>query len=152
MTNDQLKEKILSIVPNAEVVVGKQYTEATIAPAHLVALAKTLKESDDTFFDYLFCLSGVDWGTGLGVVYHLTSTRHGHIVVLKVKAESKENPTIDSVSPIWKTAEFLEREVFDLFGIDFTNHPDMRRILLDENWQGFPLRKDYTDEINIVER
>lgn len=152
MTNDQLKEKVLSVVSNVEVVEGKQYLEVTVAQNKIATLAANLKESEDTCFDYLFCLSGVDWGTSLGVVYHLESTKYKHSIVLKTKTDNRENPQIDSVCGIWKTADFLEREVYDMFGIKFKNHPDMRRILLDENWQGYPLRKDYSDEINIVER
>ena len=72
-------------------------------------------------------------------------------MVLKVKISDRENPAVDTVSDIWKTAEFHEREVYDLFGIKFNNHPDLRRILLEEDWEGYPLRKDYKDEVNIVE-
>ena len=152
MTNEQLKEKVIAIVANAEVKENKQYLIATVPQDKLYTLAKTLKESEDTNFNYLFCLTGMDWGDGLGVVYHLESTKFDHCIVLKTKTADRENPVLDSVCDLWKTAEFLEREVFDLFGISFKNHPDMRRIFLDDNWQGFPLRKDYVDEVNIVER
>ena len=81
----------------------------------------------------------------------LHSTKHGHSVELKVKTENRENPAFDTVSDIWQAANFYEREVFDLFGIRFNNHPDLRRIVLDENWQGYPFRKDYVDEVNIVD-
>jgi NADH:ubiquinone oxidoreductase subunit C len=73
-------------------------------------------------------------------------------MVLKAKTSNRKDPVLVSVSDIWKTADFLEREVFDLLGITFRNHPDMRRIFLDENWIGYPLRKDYVDELNIIER
>ncbi len=152
MTNEQLKEKVIAIVPNAEVKENKQYLIVTVPQNKLYTLAKTFKESEDTAFDYLFCLSGMDWGDSLGVVYHLESTKYHHCIVLKTKTTNRENPVLDTVCDLWKTAEFLEREVFDLFGINFKNHPDMRRIFLEENWQGYPLRKDYVDEINIVER
>ncbi len=152
MTNEQLKEKILSVVPDAEFKESKQYLTATVNKDKLHALAKNLRESEDTNFDYLFCLTGMDWGDSLGVVYHLESTKHHHTIVLKTKTADREKPVLDTVCDIWKTAEFLEREVFDMFGITFKNHPDMRRILLDEDWVGHPLRKDYVDKINIVER
>jgi NADH:ubiquinone oxidoreductase subunit C len=74
------------------------------------------------------------------------------VVVLKVKTPNRENPVLDTVSDIWKTADFLEREVYDLLGINFKNHPDMRRIFLEENFPGHPLRKDFVDEVNIIER
>ena len=72
-----------------------------------------------------------------------------HSIVLKTRTSDRENPQIDSVSDIWQTAEFHEREVYDLLGIKFKNHPDLRRLFLDNSW-GFPLRKDYVDDINIV--
>ena len=90
-------------------------------------------------------------GKYLMVVYHLESTKQGHTIVLKVKTEDRQNPVFDTVCDIWRTAEFHEREIFDLLGIRFNNHPDLRRLFLDENWVGYPLRKDYQDEVNIVE-
>lgn len=152
MDNEQLKAKILSVVPNAEVAMGKQYLEAIVAPHQMYSLAKALKEDNDTHFDYLFCLTGMDWPDGLGVIYHLTSTQYTHILVLKTKTSDRKNPSLDSVCDLWKTADFLEREVYDLFGINFKNHPDMRRIFLDESWEGYPLRKDYVDQIRITEK
>lgn len=151
MEQEQLKERILSVVPEAEFEITGGYMNATVPSAKLHDLAKNLRESEDTLFDYLFCLTGVDWPDHMTVVYHLKSTTHGHNVVLKAKIDSRENPEIDTVSDIWQTAEFHEREVFDLFGIIFRNHPDLRRIFLDDDWVGYPLRKDYVDKVNIVE-
>jgi NADH:ubiquinone oxidoreductase subunit C len=101
-------------------------------------------------FDYLFCLTGVDWGTELGVVYHLESTTHRHNLVVKVMTSDRENPTIDSVQDIWQTANFHEMEVFDFFGIKFNNHPNLKRLFLPKDWTGYPLRKDYDDPINMI--
>jgi len=112
--------------------------------------AKQLKENTDTAFDFLFCQTGVDWPTYLEVIYYLESTKHGHIVVIKVKTADRETPEIDTVCDIWLTAEFHEREIFDLYGIVFNNHPDLRRILLTDDWEGYPMRKDYVDDVNIV--
>ena len=95
-------------------------------------------------------MSGGDWDPELDVVYHLESTTLRHIIVVKVKTSDRENPTLDSVCDIWRTAEFHEREVFDFFGIKFTNHPNLKRLFLTDEWVGFPLRKDYVDEINMV--
>ncbi|MBI4646655.1 MAG: NADH-quinone oxidoreductase subunit C [Bacteroidia bacterium] len=152
MSNEELTQKIKFFEPDAETAIGSQYVTVTVSPDKLNDLAKKLKESEDTFFDYLFCLTGMDWGDNLGVVYHLDSTKYHHNLVLKTKTTDREHPAIDSVCDIWKTAEFLEREVFDLFGITFNNHPDMRRIFLEDDWKGYPLRKDYVDKENIVER
>jgi NADH:ubiquinone oxidoreductase subunit C len=79
----------------------------------------------------------------------MRSTIYNHTVVLKTRISDRENPVLDSVTDIWQTAEFHEREVYDLLGIKFNNHPDLRRLFLDNSW-GFPLRKDYVDDINIV--
>jgi NADH:ubiquinone oxidoreductase 27 kD subunit len=127
-----------------------QYLNIFVPSELLHKLMIQLKNHKETKFDYLFCLSGVDWLPELGVVYHLESTDHRHCVVVKVKTEDRENPTLDSVCDIWATAEFHEREVFDFFGIKFINHPNLKRLFLTEEWDGFPLRKDYVDEINMV--
>ncbi len=152
MTNEEIKVKISSLVPEAEFAENKQYTDAVIPVEKMHDLCKTLKESPDTAFDYLICQTGLDMNKQLMVVYHITSTVYHHMVVLKVKTSDRDNPAFDTVCDIWRTAEFHEREIFDLFGIKFNNHPDLRRIFLDENWKGYPLRKDYKDEVNIIER
>ena len=149
MDKVQLTEFIKSMDPELEAVTGIQFAEITVPSEKLHSLAKQLREHEDTLFDFLFCLSGVDYGKELGVVYHLRSTKFGHSLVLKTKTSDRVNPHIDTVSDIWKTADFHEREVYDLLGIKFNNHPDLRRLFLDYTW-GFPLRKDYVDDVNIV--
>jgi len=156
MTNEALQNLISTWVPDP--VTSKlefteeesQFLNISVQPADLHQLMAQLKSNSETNFDYLFCLSGVDWGKELGVVYHLESTTHRHIIVVKVKTEDRENPVFDSVYDIWKTAEFHEREVFDFFGIKFNNHPNLKRLFLTEDWDGFPLRKDYVDDINMI--
>ena len=152
MTNDQLKEKINGWISGLEFPENKQYLEIVVPAESLLKLARLLRETPETLFDYLFCLSGVDYGKQLGVVYHLESTTHNHALVLKVKTDDRVNPNFDTVCGLWRTAEWHEREIFDLLGIKFNNHPDMRRLFLDDNWVGYPLRKDYKDDINIIER
>jgi NADH-quinone oxidoreductase subunit C len=151
MDLEKLKERVLTLVPEATLEESKQFPTFIIPAGKLHSAAVSLKEGEDTAFDYLFCQTGADMEKYLMVVYHMESTRHGHALVLKVKTEDRENPVIDTVCDIWRTAEFHEREIYDLLGIRFANHPDLRRIFLDENWVGYPLRKDYTDEVNIVE-
>lgn len=129
---------------------GSQFLNIFVQPNLLHKLMSRLKFNEETNFDYLFCLSGVDWEPELGVVYHLESTSHRHSIVVKVKTEDRKNPILDSVYDIWATADFHEREVFDFFGIKFTNHPNLKRLFLTDEWEGFPLRKDYVDEINMV--
>jgi len=151
MDNATLKDRILGLVPGAEFQENKQFLTFLIPPAELHGLALKLKSEDDLAFDYLFCLTGVDLLKHLMVVYHLESSRHQHQLVLKVQTEDRVNPAFDTVCDIWRTAEFHEREVYDLLGIRFNHHPDLRRLFLEEDWKGHPLRKDYVDEVNIVE-
>jgi len=151
MTNDALQELIGSWLPELEFTeVESQFLNIHVPAENLHALMTQLKNHPETKFDYLFCLSGVDWGEKLGIVYHLESTTNRHIIVVKVIAEDRETPVLDSVYDIWSTAEFHEREVFDFFGIKFTNHPNLKRLFLTEDWIGYPLRKDYEDETNMI--
>ncbi|MBI5219349.1 MAG: NADH-quinone oxidoreductase subunit C [Bacteroidia bacterium] len=152
MTDEQIKEKILKILPEVEIPEGKPTLTVIVPPDKLFTLAKELKESPDTSFDYLICLTGVDYGKSMSVFYHITSTKFNHTIILKTSTQNRETPAFDSVYSIWKTAEYHEREAYDLLGITFNNHPDLRRMFLDEDWVGHPLRKDYSDPINIVER
>jgi len=98
-------------------------------------------------YDYLNCLSGVDWITEgeMEVVYNISSLKQPGKITLRARIPRNE-PVLRSVVPLWGTANWHEREAFDLFGIRFENHPDLRRILLPEDWIGHPLRKDYQDE------
>ncbi|SHG09172.1 NADH dehydrogenase subunit C [Flavobacterium fluvii] len=151
MINEELQSLISTWIPELEFTEEKsQFLNITVQPEHLHQLMSQLKSNPKTNFNYLFCLSGVDWEVAMGVVYHLESTIHRHSIVVKVKTTDRENPTFDSVCDIWYTAEFHEREVFDFFGIKFNNHPNLKRLFLTEEWDGFPLRKDYVDEINMV--
>jgi len=151
MTNEALQNLIGSWIPELEFTEeDSQYLNITVQPENLHQLMSQLKSDSETNFDYLFCVTGMDWGAALGVIYHLESTTHRHSIVVKVKTEDRENPTLDTVSNIWKTADFHEREVFDFFGIKFNNHPNLKRLFLTDEWEGFPLRKDYVDEVNMI--
>ncbi len=149
MDNPQLENFIKNLVPEAEIKTGKQFIEAIVPASVFHSLAEKLRNSEETLFDFLFCLTGVDFGQNLGVVYHFRSSVHKHTIVLKVLTSDKVNPVLDSVSDIWKTAEHFENEVFDLLGIRFNNHPFPRRLFMEEN-AGYPLRKDFVDNLNIV--
>lgn len=151
MTNEQLIAYLSAAYPSAEIKQGIQYPEITIDFASYHALAIELKSNSLLAFDYLICQSGVDYPNYIQIVNHLESTTHKHVIVLKTNTKNRDNAIIDTVCDIWPTAEFHEREIFDLLGVSFANHPDLRRLFLDENW-GFPLRKDYQDDIHIVER
>ncbi|MDZ4246752.1 MAG: NADH-quinone oxidoreductase subunit C, partial [Dehalococcoidia bacterium] len=109
----------------------------------LPEVARYLKESPELEFDYLNCISGVDYFDYLEVVYHLTSLRHNHSLVMKVRCHEVENASVPSVVNIWQGADFQEREVFDLVGVSFPGHPNLKRIFLWDGFQGNPLRKNF---------
>ena len=144
-------EKITQYVPDAQITKGI-VPEVTVKPESVHALAKQLRDGE-LQFDFLRHLTGMDWGDeGLGVIYHLESTKFGHQLMIRTVVPGRsEHPEIPTVSDIWKTAELNEREAFDYFGIVFTNHPDMRRLFLRENWVGYPLRKDYDEASNPLD-
>lgn len=149
MDKIQLADFIKSLDSELEIKEGKQFTEVTVPPSKLHSLAAQLKEREEALFDFLDCITGVDYGHDLGVIYHLRSTQYEHIVVLKVRTADREHPQFDSVSDLWETADLHEREAFDLLGIKFANHRDLRRLFLNSSW-GFPLRKDYVENDNTT--
>ncbi|NQV75313.1 MAG: NADH-quinone oxidoreductase subunit C [Bacteroidetes bacterium] len=133
-----------------EVQTGGLQPALIINPNSIVPVCEELRDNKSTWFDFLSCLTGIDHGVEhnkFSVVYHLASIPHKHQLVLKVIIDHDRNldslPTFISVSDVWKTAEWHEREAFDLLGIQFEGHPDLRRILLPDDWEGYPLRKDY---------
>ena len=145
-----IQGKLLSICPAVVFEENTQWPTMNIDSADWRKLAEALKNENDLAFDYLFCVTCVDWKMHLTMVYHLSSTLHRHTIVVKAKIADRNNAIIDSVYNIWATAELNEREAYDLFGVHFTNHPDLRRLFLSEDWVGFPLRKDYEDPINMI--
>jgi len=151
MTNEKLVEYLTQQYPEATIVQGGQYVEMTVLPESLLESAKKLKDSDETSFDYLICLSGVDYPECMGVIYHIESTKHRHTMVLKVKTANREEPVLETLTPVWQGAKYHEREVYDLLGVKFNNHTDLRRLFLEDDW-GYPLRKDYVDEARIIAR
>src|SRR5947199_9652514 len=111
-----------------------------VASTNLVAVCRFLR--DQLGFDLLSCISGVDMLDHLETVYHVRSTTRDQLLQLKVRLEN-EKPEVDSVVSVWQTANWLERETYDLFGIRFTGHPDLRRMLLDDDFEGYPLLKSF---------
>jgi NADH-quinone oxidoreductase subunit C len=127
-----------------EVTAGDQVS-VVVDPARIREILGWLKESPDQHYEFLSDLTAVDFGGGrpLQVVYQLWSLAHRRSLRIKAELPLFELE-IDSVVPLWRTADWLEREVYDLFGIDFLGHPDLRRILMPENYaEGHPLRKDF---------
>ena len=133
---------------------------AEVAPESLAEVCAFLRDEPELRFNFLHCISGVDylqtdpkkkvdWQPHVEVMYHLSSMVHGHRLVLKVVLPRWKDgvegrlPEVPTVSGVWKTADWHEREVYDLSGIFFRGHPDLRRILCPEDWAGHPLRRDY---------
>ena len=135
-----IQEKISALCPSATFEEGDKLT-VTVAEKEWHALAKALKY--ELGYDMLTAVVGMDWKDSLGVVYYLTSTATWEMLAVKVAVSDREKPMIHTVSDIWGVANFQEREVYDFFGIEFINHPDMRRFFLRNDWVGYPLRKDY---------
>lgn len=149
MTKEELKNKIAEICPSATYDDTGEWLQVMIDGANWLPVAWQLRANQELAFDYLFCVTAVDWKIHFSMVYHLRSFRHDHIVVVKAKIE-RAKPEIESVAKLWRTAELNEREAYDLMGIQFKNHPDLRRLFMSEDWEGYPLRKDYVDEVNII--
>lgn len=140
---EKIKELILSTVPDA-VIEQKQKLTVTVAWQQLHLLVKTLRDNAELPFDFLVKLIGVDRGEELGVNYLLcSSTDLSKELVLKTGTSDRENPLLYSITDIFETAHFNEREVYALLGIRFINNPDMRKFFLNADWVGYPLRKDY---------
>jgi len=146
MTNEELKQTITLLLPSSTYDETGEFLNVIIPSEELLPLMKELRSKKELYFDYLFCLTCIDWKDHLMMVYHLNSKTHNHTIVVKAKISDTINPEIESVDSIWKTAELHEDEVFDLFGVKFLNHPNLRRLFLEEDWVGFPLRKNYVDE------
>lgn len=150
MTNEELKIKISELLPAATFEEGGEWLNVSAEPAALIPFMLQLRNDASLYFDYLFCLTCVDFKTHFTMVYHLTSTRHRHTLVVKAKLDSNK-PELETVSHIWRTAEFHEREVFEMFGVNFLNHPDLRLLILPDGWEGKnPMRKDFEDPVNMI--
>ncbi len=109
----------------------------------LLEVAEYLKKSPGLDFNFLNSVTAVDYYDYFEVVYHLTSLEHNHGLVLKTRCYDRENPAVPSVIGLWRGADFQEREIYDLMGIRFEGHPNLKRIVLWEGFEGHPLRKDY---------
>ena len=151
MNREELTAIITGFAPEAEFPEGKQLLEVIVPAENYFSLVEKLKTDKKTAFDYLITQTAVDFQTHMTVVCHLESTEFRHLVVVKSNLTDRENPAIDSLTELYPTAEFFEREIFDLFGIRFNKHPNLKRLFLEDDY-GYPLRKDFRDEINMIER
>jgi len=151
MDNTVLKKRLEELATDATFPVNPQYPEIVIPEEKYHDFCNLLKISHDLLFDYLISITAIDWKDHFMIVCHITSTTYRHTIVVKTRINDRENPEVDTVSDIWRTSEFHEREVFDLFGIRFRHHPDLRRLFLEDDY-GFPLRKDFADESRMIVR
>ena len=150
MTKEELKNSLTILFPEATFE-ENAFLNVTVTSTELIKVCTELKENIVFNFDSLVCESCVDWKTHFMMVYHLRSRKFRHELVVKATISNHENPEIETVSTLWATAHYHEREAYDFFGINFLHHPDLRRLFNPDDWEGFPLRKDYMDEVNIVE-
>ncbi len=148
--NTDLTALLAKIAPQGEVVQGNQFPELTISAGQLFEIAEKLKNCKEVPFDFLMDLTAIDFETKFTVVYHLESTKTHDVVVLRTDLPDRNHAEVETVSGLWPAAEFMEREVFDLFGIRFKNHHDLRRLFMEDDY-GHPLRKDFKDDINLIE-
>lgn len=149
-TPEEIRDKIETAFPevNPELKkgdIGDPWIE--LSAAQLKEVSKYLRDDEDLRFDVLMCLSGVHYKKEeeLAVAYHLHSTEKNHKVSLKVRVPEAE-PVVPSVESIWKTADWHEREAYDMIGVKFSDHPNHTRILCPDDWEGHPLRKDYVQQ------
>lgn len=155
MDKEELKSKLAGLLPEATFEEGTDpanpgWINISIDAGNWPSSALMLRNDPDLIFDYLFCLTCIDWKTHLTMVYHLSSTKYRYNIVIKSKLD-RNKPEIGSVCKIWKTAEFHEREVYEMFGVNFINHPDLRLLILPDGWEGRnPMRKDFEDPINMI--
>jgi NADH:ubiquinone oxidoreductase subunit C len=129
MLKDELKAKITELLAAATCEEGGEWLAINVGADSWLAFAQQLRNDAALWFDYLFCLTCIDWKTQLTMVYFLTSTKYRHNIEIKIKLD-RNSPEIETVSHIWRTADFNEREVYELFGVNFLNHPDLRLLIL----------------------
>src|SRR4030066_481854 len=146
MDNNSILEKIKNKFADAivETVEFRGELTVVIKKEKLVEICKFLRDDSDLKFDHLADVSGVDFLERLpsfDISYHMYSIPKNHRLRIKIKVN--ENEAIPTVTPVWSTANWHEREIFDMFGLKFDGHPDLRRILMADDWVGHPLRKDY---------
>ena len=141
LSGEQVAKKIEKASPGAVEAADK--TSVIVTSESLLKAAEFLKNAPELDFNYLRDLTTVDYINFFEVVYHLVSLTHNHSVVLKTRCYDRDKPAVPSVTSLWRAADFAEREAYDLMGIVFMGHPNLKRLLLWEGFKGHPLRRDY---------
>jgi NADH-quinone oxidoreductase subunit C len=151
-TVEEIKSGIEAAAPGAgvEVVLNPSVSgqhSLRISPSHAIEVATFLRDNAELRLDFLSNVTGVDWPDSLEVVYHLYSVekKHGPVVLRMRTVNRTDQVELPSLTSIWRSAEFQEREIFDLYGIIFTGHPDLRRLLMWDNFKDHPMRRDYEE-------
>jgi len=141
LQGSKVARQIAERLPNT--VVEESGVSVVVRSESLLQVAEFLKTAPGLEFDYLSWLTAVDYLDYFEVVYYLVSLKHNHSLVLKTRCDDRQSPVVPSVVGLWRTADFQEREVYDLMGISFSGHPNLKRLFLWEGFQGHPLRRDY---------
>ena len=141
LVGTELAERLRSDFPEA--VLDADDRDVYVRSQDVRKVCSFLRDDADSAFDFLAALTAVDYIDYFEVVYRLTSLRHNHSAVLKTRVYERDEPVVPSVVPVWRGADLQEREVFDLMGVRFEGHPNLKRILTWEGFEGHPLRKDF---------
>ncbi len=141
LNGEEVAKKLASACPNSVISTDKDVV--VVDSKSLYQVAEYLKNTAEFDFNYLANLTSVDYMEYFEVVYNLISLNHNHSLTLKTRCYDRGNPTVPSVVSLWRTADFQEREIYDLMGITFSGHPNMKRLFLWEGFPGHPLRRDY---------
>ena len=140
---EKLKEKFATEIIDVSEFAGQ--VSVSVRPGKIMDICRYLHDDPEMYMDYLADLCGVDYPDRkyrFEVVYNLFSIKHRHRILIKALIQEKD-PNVDSIVEIWAGANWHEREACDMYGIVFNGHPDLRRILMPDDWEGYPLRKDY---------
>ena len=146
MDNNITIEELVAELPKAIIKQGNQFITITTTPEDYKKTAHLLCKQ--FLFNFLVNMTGVDEMPQLTVVSHLRDLSTGQMIVLRTGTENRQEPVIDSLCDLWPSAIYFEREIYDLLGIRFNHNPDMNRLFMDDDYPGFPLRKDFIDPIN----
>ena len=141
LSGEKIAKQIEKKFPGSVVESGPE--SLLVKAESLSEIAGYLKSTAGLDFDYLTAITAVDYIDCFEVVYQLTSLKHNHSLVVKTRCYQRDNPALPSVVGLWRGADFQEREIYDLFGISFEGHPNLKRIVLWEGFEGYPLRKDF---------
>ena len=151
MEAQALVEKVLTLAPGLEEMTeGSDCACVKVPVAQLASVALALRDTAGLDFDHLADHTSIDWmeQDEIELIYQLYSMQHGHKLRLSCRLQRKQ-PVAPSLYKVWDIAEWQEREVYDLMGVQYADHPDLRRLFLDDDWEGYPLRKDYTDDFML---